>query len=78
MAREGTKTRKSNEELSAIAQMVRDARHAAGLSQAKLGQRCGMGQGRISSIECSIVCPSVKDLERIAAALGKELVVKFK
>lgn len=60
-----------------IALMISDHRRSAKLSQAALGRLCGMGQGRISMIECGYVNLSVDALGRFASAFGKRLVISF-
>lgn len=76
MPREGI-AKGDGAEPSAVAKMIREERHSAGLSQTALGERCGMGQGRISGIECGRSAPSLDALERLARAFDKELVVRF-
>ena len=54
-------------------QRVKEAREAAGLTQAELADRSGIPQSHISRIENAVHSPSRKTLERIAEALGIEL-----
>lgn len=60
-----------------VTELTRDARKYAGLSQMALGRFCDMGQGRVSSLENGRCALSVELLERIAAALGKKLEIRF-
>lgn len=57
--------------------MVRDERERAHLTQVQLAQLCGMGQGRISGIECGHINLSVDALQRLAKAFKKNLVIRF-
>ena len=54
---------------------LRDARLAAGLSQAALGDRVGTSQATISAYENGTKQPSVATLSRLLAATGTRLTV---
>ena len=56
---------------------VKKLRSDLGISQAELGRRCGMGQGRISAIECGRTRLTVPMLVDLAEALGVEVVIEF-
>jgi transcriptional regulator with XRE-family HTH domain len=56
---------------------VRAARKRAGVSQVELAERAGMSQPSIARLERGLVSPTVITLDRIARALGTELVVDF-
>jgi len=60
-----------------IAQMVYDARQAAGLTQSELARRAGTTQSAISAIESTTKVPTVHTLDRVARALGTTLDIKF-
>lgn len=60
-----------------IASAIRAMRIEKGWSQAVLGEKVGMGQGRVSAIERGNVKLTVPMLDAIAGALGKRLVVSF-
>ena len=60
-----------------LAQMVYDARQAAGLTQTELARRAGTTQGAISAIESASKVPTVITLRRIATALDTTLEVRF-
>lgn len=60
-----------------IADAIRTMRKERGWSQEELGERVGMGQGRISAIERGNVKLTVPMLEAFADGLGKRLVVGF-
>lgn len=56
-----------------LAELVYDARIAAGLTQAELAQRMGTRQPVISQIENGEQVPTVAMLDRVARATGKTL-----
>jgi HTH-type transcriptional regulator / antitoxin HipB len=58
-----------------IGQAVRERRLALGLSQTDLAAGAGMTQPALSRLEAGGTVPTIPLLERIAAALGAELVV---
>jgi transcriptional regulator with XRE-family HTH domain len=49
---------------------LKQARRIAGLNQAALAHRCGVGQSQISGMERSVRAPSIEVLDRLAQALG--------
>lgn len=55
------------------ADLLRDARLAAGLSQAELAERSGTSQATLCSYERGNKAPSAPTLERILAAAGRRL-----
>ena len=55
----------------AIIQAIIDARKSAGITQKELSQKSGIAQGDISKLENGNANPSIKTLQRLAAALGK-------
>lgn len=60
-----------------LIQAIIDARRQTGITQKELSERTGIAQGDISKLENGSANPSVKTLERIAAALGKKLKIEF-
>ena len=58
-----------------IGQAVRERRLALGLSQTEVASRAGMTQPALSRLEAGGTVPTIPVLERIAAALGAELIV---
>jgi len=56
---------------------VRAARRRAGVSQAELAARSGTSQPAIARLEKGQVSPTVITLDRIARALGTDLVIDF-
>jgi ribosome-binding protein aMBF1 (putative translation factor) len=58
-----------------IGQAVRERRLSLGLSQTKLAADAGMTQPALSRLEAGGAVPTIPVLERIAAALGAELIV---
>lgn len=60
-----------------VIQAIIDARRKEGITQKELSERTGIAQGDISKLENGNANPSVKTLERIAAALGKKLKIEF-
>jgi ribosome-binding protein aMBF1 (putative translation factor) len=60
-----------------VGSAVRAARRQAGLSQVELARRAGTSQPSIARLERGLVSPTVVSLDRIARALGTELVIDF-
>lgn len=60
-----------------LGERVRSLREAKGLSQSELARRIGSTQPAVARLEAGGVAPRLETLERIAAALGMELVVEF-
>ena len=60
-----------------IKQAMIDARTQEGLTQKELSLRSGIAQSDISKLENGTANPSVKTLQRLAAALGKRLKIEF-
>lgn len=60
------------------AKLISSARKAAGLTQEDLAERLGIKQESLARAESERYNPSVEFLERIAKALGKELVITLK
>ncbi len=56
---------------------VKAARSRAGISQAELARRAKTSQPSIARLEKGQVSPTVISLDRIAKALGAELVIDF-
>lgn len=63
---------------NASAHAVAAARAAAGISQKQLAALTGIDQSDISKIERGIANPSVATLDRIANALGGQLMISIK
>ena len=59
------------------AQAIASARAAAGISQKQLAALTGIDQSDISKIERGVANPSVATLERIASALGGQLIIRI-
>ena len=63
----------------AIGKMIQEARLRAGLSQSALGKLCNMHSTSVCAIENATRCAArLVTLDRIAKALGAELVVEFR
>jgi ribosome-binding protein aMBF1 (putative translation factor) len=60
-----------------VGSVVRAARRRAGMSQVELARRAGTSQPSIARLERGLVSPTVISLDRIARALGVELVIDF-
>lgn len=60
-----------------LGEQIRGLREARGVSQAELGRRIGSTQPAIARLEAGRVSPTLETLDRVAAALGMELVVGF-
>lgn len=58
-----------------LGQTVMQARVATGMTQEELAQRSGIRQEALSRIERGAANPTAKTLERIARALGRQLVI---
>jgi HTH-type transcriptional regulator / antitoxin HipB len=56
---------------------VRAARRRAGVSQSELAELAGMSQPSVARLERGVVSPTVITLDRIARALGADLVIDF-
>ena len=55
-----------------------DARNEKGITQKELSSITGITQSDISKLENGTANPSIRTLQRIAEALGKNLVIQFK
>ena len=64
-------------DISGLAQRIRSVRQVRGMSQAALAERAGTTQPVIARIEAGRVTPSLGTLERVADALGVELIVQL-
>ena len=60
-----------------VGSAVRAARHRSGVSQAELARRAKTSQPSIARLEKGQVSPTVISLDRIARALGTELIIDF-
>lgn len=54
----------------AIGQAIREAREARGITRTELGARVGLSQPAVSLWELGQRTPNLKDIPRIAGALG--------
>lgn len=61
----------------AIIQAIIDARKSSGITQKELSEKSGIAQGDISKLENGNANPSLKTLQRLAAAMGKTLKIEF-
>ena len=61
----------------AIVQAMIDARKNSGLTQKQLAKRTGIAQGDISKLESGSGNPSLKTLQRLAAAMDMKLRLEF-
>lgn len=55
------------------ATLLRDARRAAGLTQAQLAARAGTTQSAIARLESGRTSPTVANLDRVLRAAGRQL-----
>jgi ribosome-binding protein aMBF1 (putative translation factor) len=60
-----------------LGEQIRRLREAHGISQAELGRRIGSTQPAIARLEAGRVSPTLETLDRVAAALGVELMIGF-
>lgn len=65
------------EEEFVLASAVIDARNRAGLTQQELAQKMGTTQPAVARLESGRVRPSMRTLERLAAATGSRLLIRF-
>lgn len=65
------------ETVFAVSRAIYDARRELNITQEELSERTGIAQGDISKLENGSANPSVKTLQRIAAALGKRVKIEF-
>jgi transcriptional regulator with XRE-family HTH domain len=63
-------------EVQAVARLIREARAAAGLSQAELARRVGTRQPVVSRWERGLDEPRISTLARIMRACGRSLVLR--
>ena len=54
----------------AVGYVLREARHARGLSRLSLGIRLGVSRQRVEQIEKGQACPQIETLRRFAKELG--------
>jgi transcriptional regulator with XRE-family HTH domain len=59
--------------MSAAAELVREARLRAGITQAELGRRLGMSQAAVARMERLGANPTIATLERLMHATGHRL-----
>lgn len=60
-----------------LAMEIHDLREKRGLSQRELAERLGTTQSAVARLEAGNVSPSLPTLDKVAEALGVELVVSF-
>lgn len=75
LSEEGRAAYEEEARVSAFRALVHRLRTDAGLTQAELAQRMGTTQSAIARIEGGGSRPSLDTLERLASAVGAELVV---
>mgnify|MGYP002530743506 CR=1 FL=1 len=61
-----------------IVKLLVSARKSAGLTQEQLSELTGIARPNIARLESGKYPPNIVSLERIAKALGKELVITLK
>jgi transcriptional regulator with XRE-family HTH domain len=72
---EGRAAYEDEERISAFRSLVYHLRTEAGLTQAELGDRMGTTQSAIARMEGGGTRPTLETLEKLAGAVGGELVV---
>ncbi|MBS3967838.1 MAG: helix-turn-helix transcriptional regulator [Truepera sp.] len=65
------------EEEFALASTLIEARSRAGLTQQELARKMGTTQPAVARLESGRVRPSLRTLERLAAATGSRLLISF-
>ena len=63
----------ANRDRTSAPELIRSARHAAGLTQAELAARAGLQQSVVARLERGGSNPTVATLERVLRATGHEL-----
>ena len=61
----------------ALIRAIIDARKSKGITQKTLSEKTGIAQGDISKLENGNANPSLKTLQRLAAAMGKSGKISF-
>jgi transcriptional regulator with XRE-family HTH domain len=74
---EGRDAYEDEARISAFREMVYRLRSEAGLTQAQLAERMGTTQSAIARMEGGGSRPTLETLEKLATAVGNELVVGF-
>jgi transcriptional regulator with XRE-family HTH domain len=67
--------------MTPVGELIRAAREQAGISRSELNRRLNgplAAGSHINRIERGEVSPTVDTLERVAAALGRDLVIEFR
>ena len=62
--------------MGVAADLIREARRAAGLTMAELAERAGTSKPTVSRYENGLVDPGVETLNRLLHACGQELLAK--
>lgn len=75
LSAEGRAAYEDEARISAFRTLVHRLRREAGLTQAELAQRMGTTQSAIARMEGGGTRPTLETLEKLAAAIGAELVV---
>ncbi|MCL2463862.1 MAG: helix-turn-helix domain-containing protein [Micrococcales bacterium] len=74
----GVDAARSDAELALdIAQVIYDARTAAGMTQTQLATAMGVSQSRVSELEGGGAVPNLKTLAKVAAAVGRRVHVEL-
>lgn len=71
--REKPETAKFAKHAQWVANRIKEEREKAGMTQDQLAEKSGIPQSHVSRLETGLHSPSRKTLERISAALGKQL-----
>lgn len=61
-----------------LGEAIRARRQEVGLSQRELAERMGTAQSVVARLEAGAVTPTLGTLDRVADALGTELLVEFR
>ncbi len=69
--------RRQESAATALGRRIRTLRHAQGWSQERLAEEANLDRSYIAGIEVGVRNPSLKALERLAAALDVPLVALF-
>lgn len=57
--------------------VIRDLRRLAGMTQAELATRAGTSQPTVAAYEAGSKSPTLRTLERLAAAVGRSVAISF-
>lgn len=75
VVRRTTESSHDNQDVPSVGEQIRRLRVAAGLTQCELANRMGSTQPAVAHLEAGRRAPMLATLEKVARALGQDLVV---